>query len=224
MRYYIFILLIFASLVGCNQEINQKEAIDQKQSTAKPDTDESKDKTSPSRKDAIEYLPNPQLTDDRKLVQVGDFVADEKGEAELKAYRALEDKVMIGPIELTIKEAKVINYRPSYSLVDFFHSYSHDEKFDFVKVFVEIENTSDQFLNFAPIALVDTDLGEQRTWEEDIYLEELNGLFEPGEKKAGNLGFIIEKADIKSFSITTSKVLDDKEKELSKEQVIKVEF
>lgn len=223
MRYYILILLIFGSLVGCTQEINQNESSDQKQSE-NPVTNPSEKKSSPSRKEASDYVPNPQVTDDRQLVQVGNTVSDEKGEAELKAYKKLEDRVKVGPVELTIKEVKVIHYRPSYSMVDFFHSYTHDETFDFVKVFVEVENTSGQALNFAPIAQIVTDLGEQRTWEEEIYLEELNGQFEPGEKKAGNLGFIIEKPDIRTFSITTSKVFDHNKKELNKEKVIKVEF
>lgn len=223
MRLFFIFLLIFGSLTGCTQGLDQKSSPDLKQS-ANTLTNQSEEKGSPSRKESSEYVPNPQVTDDRQLVVAGHTVSDEKGEAELIAYKKLGDKVKVGPMELTIKEAKVIHYRPSYSMVDFFHSYTHEEKFDFVKVFVEVENTSGQALNFAPIAHIDTDLGEQRTWEEEIYLEELNGPFEPGEKKAGNLGFIIEKSDIKAFSITTSKVFDNNKKELYKEKEIKVEF
>lgn len=223
MRNFFIVLLIFTSLTGCTQEKDQKETSDQKQS-ANTLTNQSEEKSPPSRKEASEYVPNPQVTDDRQLVVVGNTVSDEKGDAELIAYKKLGDKVKVGPLELTIKEAKVIHYRPSYSMVDFYHSYTHEEKFDFVKVFVEVENTSDQSLNFAPIAQIDTDLGEQRTWEEEIYLEELNGPFEPGEKKVGNLGFIIEKSDIKTFNITTSKVIDNNKKELNKEKVITVKF
>jgi hypothetical protein len=184
----------------------------------------SEENSTPPRKNAGEYVSNPQVTDDRSLVNVGESFSDEKGEAELKAIKKVDEEIEVGPIRLIVKEVKVLSYRPDYSLIDFFHSYTHEEVFHFVKIFVEIENQSNETLNFAPAALLETDKGEKKTWEDDIYLEELNGKIEPGEKKAGNLGFIIEKSDIKSISIITSKVFDENEKELNNEKVIKVSF
>jgi hypothetical protein len=221
MRYLIVILILLGLLVGCNQE---NESPDGHGNPAASDKMQSEENSTPPRKNAGEYVSNPQVTDDRSLVNVGEVFSDEKGEAELKAFKKVDEEIEIGPITMMVKEIKVLNYRPDYSLIDFFHTYTHDEVFDFVKVFVEIENKSNETLNFAPAALLETDKGEKKTWEDDIYLEELNGKIGPGEKKAGNLGFIIEKSDLKSIFITTSKVFDENEKELSNEKVIEVSF
>lgn len=221
MRYLIVILILLGSLVGCDQE---NESPDGHENAAANDKLQSGEKSTPPPKNAGGYVSNPQVTDDRSLMNVGEAFSDEKGEAELKAYKKVDEEIEIGPITMMVKEVKVLNYRPDYSLIDFFHTYTHDEVFDFVKVFVEIENKSNDTLNFAPTALLETDKGEKKTWEDDIYLEELNGKIGPGGKKAGNLGFIIEKSDLKSISITTSKVFDENEKELSNEKVIEVSF
>ncbi|MBD5070346.1 hypothetical protein GUF45_01500, partial [Xanthomonas citri pv. citri] len=81
--------------------------------------------------------------------------------------------------------------RPDYSMIDYFHELTHDEEFDFVKVFVDIKNTSTKKVNVAPIALMKTNTGETFDWNKDIYLEELNGELEGGAEKSGNLGFIV---------------------------------
>jgi hypothetical protein len=171
-----------------------------------------------------QYAPNPQVPDDRSLKKLGQTHLDEKGELTLKSINQLNKTYSVGPIELTIIEAKVMHLRPDYSLIDYFHTLTHDEEFDFVKVFVEINNTSDEKLNFGPIAIVETNAGEQITWENDIYLEDLNGEIEANGKKAGNLGFIIEKSDIESIQLTTSGVFDKNEKEISKAETIKIDF
>jgi hypothetical protein len=221
MRYLIVILILLGSLVGCNQE---NDSPDRHENASANNKMQSEENSTPPRKNIGEYVSNPQVTDDRSLVNVGGTFSDEKGEAELKAVKKVDEEIEVGPITLMVKEVKVLSYRPDYSLIDFFHSYTHDEVFDFVKVFVEIENESNEPLNFAPAALLETDKGEKKTWEDDIYLEELNGKIGPGEKKAGNLGFIIEKSDLKFITITTSKVFDENEKELSGEKVIEVSF
>jgi hypothetical protein len=221
MRYLIVILILLGSLVGCNQENESSDGHENGSANGKLQSEENS--TLP-RKNAGEYVSNPQVTDDRSLVNVGEAFSDEKGEAELKAFKKADEEIEVGPITLMVKEVKVLSYRPDYSLIDFFHSYTHDDVFDFVKVFVEIENKSNEPLNFAPAALLETDKGEKKTWEDDIYLEELNGKIRPGEKKAGNLGFIIEKSDLKFITITTSKVFDENEKELNSEKVIEVSF
>jgi hypothetical protein len=221
MRYLIVILILLGSLVGCNKENESPNGTEN--ATANDNMPSEENSTTP-RKNAGEYVSNPQVTDDRSLVNVGEAFSDEKGEAELKAFKKVDEEIEVGPITLTVKEVKVLNYRPDYSLIDFFHTYTHDEVFNFVKVFVEIENKSNKTLNFAPAALLETDKGEKKTWEDDIYLEELYGKIGPGQKKAGNVGFIIEKSDLKTISITTSKVFDENEKELSSEKVIDVSF
>lgn len=66
--------------------------------------------------------------------------------------------------------------------------------------------------------------GEKKTWEDDIYLEELNGSILPGEKKAGNIGFIVENPGITSIKMITSKVLNQNEQELYKEVIIYLEL
>jgi hypothetical protein len=171
-----------------------------------------------------EYAPNPQVPDDRSLKKFGQTHLDEKGELTLKSLNELNKTYTIGPIELTITEAKVMHLRPDYSLIDYFHTLTHDEEFDFVKVFVEVNNTSEEKLNFAPIAILETSEGEQITWENDIYLEDLNGEIEGNGKKAGNLGFIIENSDIGFIQLTTSGLFDKNEKEISKAETIKINF
>jgi hypothetical protein len=195
-----------------------------------------------------EYQPNPQVTDDRTLQKVGQTYADGKGEAALKAIKNVTKTYKVGPIELTVKEMKWIHLRPDYSMIDYFHVLTHDEEFDFVKVFVEIKNTSNEKVNFGPIALLKTNTGETFDWEKDIYLEELNGEIEGNSTKYGNLGFIVnasdshahkdkkseeeghkddhsnEAKDINWIEITTSDVFDKERKKISDSQKIKIEF
>lgn len=187
--------------------------------------------TEPVKKENIptdylsEYNSNPQVTDDRTLIEVDQSVSDEKGQATLKAINYVDTKHEIGPVHLRIKDLKLIHLKPDYSLIDYFHVLTHDEEFDFVKMFVEIENTSPENVNFAPIALVETNTGEKFDWEKDIYLEELNGELKGKASKKGNLGFIVEKSDdLKWIEITTSDVFDQDGKLIHASQKIKIEF
>ncbi|MEW8986213.1 MAG: hypothetical protein AB2401_04280, partial [Bacillus sp. (in: firmicutes)] len=50
------------------------------------------------------------------------------------------------------------------------------------------------------------------TWENDIYLDGLHGVYAPGEKKQGNVGFILENSNIQSVKVLTSDVYDANEK------------
>jgi hypothetical protein len=170
------------------------------------------------------HVQNPQVVDDRALQEVGQSMRDSKGEAELKNINMEAQTIEIGPIKLTLREAKGFHFKPDYSLIDFYHSYTHDAEFDAVKLFVEIENASDTPLHFAPVALIGTDADETKTWKDDIYLEELNGEIGAGETKKGNIGFIIEKSDISSFVVTTSDVFDKEEKKLADAKQLQVEF
>lgn len=171
-----------------------------------------------------DYVQNPQVTADKSLSEIGQSVRDDKGEVVLNAANLESSTHQIGGIELTVREAKLFHYKPSYGLIDFYHSYTHDTEFPVVKLFVEIENTTDQPLNFAPIALIKANTGETKLWEDDIYLEELNGEIAPGETKKGNIGFIVENAGIDAMSITTSDLFDENEKKIQDAEKIDITF
>ncbi|MGF7536164.1 membrane lipoprotein lipid attachment site-containing protein [Bacillus mexicanus] len=187
-----------------------------------------------SQKDSLdEYQPNSQVTDDRSLLKVGQMFSNDKGKAVLKDIKQVNQTYKIGDVELTVKEMKLIHLRPDYSMIDYFHVLTHDEEFDFVKVFVDIKNTSSKKVHAAPIALMKTNTGETFDWNKDIYLEELNGELESGAEKSGNLGFILDassddadkkKAEIKWVEITTSDVFDHNDKKISDAQKIKIKF
>jgi hypothetical protein len=206
------VLITFLTLLisGCSSNLNESAAPSEKEKQA----DYLKD-----------YAPNPMVTDDRSLIEVGQEVLDEKGEATLKAINQVNESYEIGPIKFSVKDMKVVHLKPDYSLVDYFHVLTHDEEFDFVKVFVEIKNTSSEKVNFAPIALIETSSGEKFDWEKDIYLEDLNGEIEGDTTKKGNLGFILDvHEDLEWIEITTSDVFDKDENKISDSQKIKIEF
>jgi hypothetical protein len=255
MNQFLSIGLLILLLAGCSagaapENDGEKTSGDKAQS--ENITSEKNDElTLQTEQDLFEqYQPNPQVTDDRSLQKVGDIYVDGKGEATLKAYKDVNQTYTVGPIELTVKEMKWIHLRPDYSMIDYFHVLTHDEEFDFVKVFVEIKNTSAKNVNFAPIAFIKTNTGETLDWEKDIYLEELNGELKGNQTKFGNLGFIVNASDshqdeqnddqqkeshdekhqsakeesIKWIEITTSDVFDQEQKKISESQKIKIKF
>ncbi len=172
-----------------------------------------------------DYSSNPQVTDDRTLLKIGQSVSDEKGEATLKAINQVNKTYEEGPIKLTVKDMKIIHLRPDYSLIDYFHVLTQQEEFDFVKVFIEIENTYSEKMNFAPIALIETSTGEKLDWEKDIYLEDLNGEIEGNEMKKGNLGFILKSTEeLEWIEITTSDVFNKDEEKIIDSKKIKINF
>lgn len=170
------------------------------------------------------YVQNPQVTADKNLLKAGQSIRDDKGEIVLNAANMESGTHRIGGIEMALKEAKLFHYKPSYGLIDFYHSYTHDTDFHVVKFFVEIKNTTEKPLNFAPVALLETNAGETKLWEDDIYLEELNGEIAPGETKKGSIGFIVENPDIDAVSITTSDLFDENEKKIQAAQKIDIAF
>ncbi|MCY8859144.1 hypothetical protein [Bacillus atrophaeus] len=240
MRQTLSILFLTMMLAGCSSNAgsenneknteNNEKTVEAKQQKASGQTDNKMN----------EYQPNSQVTDDRSLQKVNQTFADDKGEATLKEMKNVNKTYEVGPIELTVREMKLIHLRPDYSMIDYFHVLTHDEEFDFVKVFVEIKNKSSEKVNFAPIALLKTNTGETFDWKKDIYLEELNGEMEGGATKSGNLGFILNAAgghvhnrqaedhqktkDIKWIEMTTSDVFDKTHKKISDSQKIKIEF
>ncbi|QCR30514.1 hypothetical protein [Priestia megaterium] len=250
MKKTLSILFLIMLLVGCssnpspeNTETNaaNKNQTENNDDEKNDETKQEKDQEQTESK-IDEYQPNSQVTDDRSLQKVGQTYADEKGEATLKAIKPINKTYKIGEIELTVKEMKLIHLRPDYSMIDYFHVLTHDEEFDFVKVFVEIKNKSSEKVSFAPIALLKTNTGETFDWQKDIYLEELNGEIEGNATKFGSLGFIVnatgghahkegnsdadhkEAKDIKWIEITTSDVFDKNEKKISEAKKFKIEF
>ncbi|WP_449540484.1 hypothetical protein [Ferdinandcohnia sp. Marseille-Q9671] len=205
----VLLLLFTLILVGCTNQVS----INTSKSVAN-ETDYLND-----------YAANPQVPDDRTLLEAGQSILDEKGEITLKRIKQVNETYEIGPIKITIRDMKLIHLRPDYSLIDYFHVLTHKEEFDFVKVFVEIENTSSEEVNFAPVALLNSNTGETFDWEKDIYLEDLNGVIEGNSSKKGNLGFILKSSDnLESIEITTSDVFDQDEKKITNAQKVTLEF
>ncbi|WP_114571841.1 DUF4352 domain-containing protein [Exiguobacterium flavidum] len=166
------------------------------------------------------YVPNPQVTDDRKLLTPGQSVADRKGELTLKKINQTERKITVGPVELTVHDEKVFHARPDYGMIDFFHGFTHDESFDVWKTRVTVRNTGDEPVRFNPVAHVF--LGkEEKTLEDDIYLEGLGKELAPHEKRTGNIGFIVEQ-EPKTVEWWTSDAVDGYKKSIEKGKQIPV--
>jgi hypothetical protein len=207
-------------LAGCSS--NKETSVNTDQNAEKIETSTQKVNVMPVSTDT--YIPNPQVIDDTSLLATGDFYRDRKGEATLKALDGETKNIQVDSIKLTVKDAKIIDYRPAYSLIDFYHTYTHDEQFTFIKFFVEMENQANEQKKFSPIAFVQTNTGEMITWEKDIYLEELNGVLNPGERKSGNIGFIVEKSAINTIQLSTSDVYNEQERLLDKAKTLDFHF
>ncbi|WP_102272892.1 hypothetical protein [Cytobacillus massiliigabonensis] len=212
MKQVIYLCLLLITLTGCSFN-NEKSA------AAKTGSNH----TIPSYYD--DYILNPQVSDDRLLQEIGQFSRDNRGELTVKAAELDSHTYKIGSsIELTVREAKILHFKPDYSLIDFYHSYTHDQEFDFIKLFIEIKNTSNEPLKFAPIAILNTSSGEKKIYEDDIYLEELNGEIAANGTKKGNFGFIIEKSNADSIEIVTSDVFNVQDKKLNNGEKFKINF
>jgi hypothetical protein len=219
MKRYLFFLILLLVLSGCSSLNNAED----KSTRDQVKTIDQTEKNFNVQEDV--YVPNPQITDDINLVTVGETVSDDKGELTLKSYKLLNKTVNIGGVEMVIKDAKLLHFVPDYSMIDFFHAYTHEEEFDFIKVGIEVKNSSDKDIKFTPVAFVKTNKGELKTWEEDIFLEELTGEIQRNDVKKGNMGFILENTnDIKSIEILTSDVLDGVGKNVEKAKTIELEI
>ncbi|MEQ2467896.1 MULTISPECIES: DUF4352 domain-containing protein [Bacillaceae] len=216
MKRFFMYSFAFLLLAGCNS--NKETEVNTIQEVEKIETSMQNVHVIPVSTDA--YIQNPQVIDDTSLIAVGDFYRDRKGEATLKALDEEPKSIQIDSIKLTVKDAKIIDYRPAYSLIDFYHTYTHDEQFIFVKFFVEIVNQSNKQKKFSPIAFIQTNTDEMITWEKDIYLEDLNGVLNPGERKKGNIGFIIENSSINEIQLSTSDVYNEQEKLIDKAKTL----
>ncbi len=238
---YLFLFLpavIICFLSACSAAAGSNENKEKKEKKEAPLVEgESVEATEEATK-AVSYRSNPQVTDDKMLTKKGQKHRDAKGEATLKQINEINKTYMIGPVKLTVKEAKIIHLTPDYSMIDYFHVLTHKKEFNFVKVWVEIENTSEQPVHFAPIALFETSTGEKFDWQKDIYLEGLNGKLEARAVKKGNLGFILnagshdeehsEESQTEELpdwvKLITSDVFDKEEKLIEKSKEIRIEL
>jgi hypothetical protein len=151
---------------------------------------------------------NPQVTDDRLLLQPGGTVLDERGEAELLKIGNRDKRTTAGPAQVTVREAKLFHYYPDSSFIDFYHLYTQETDFPVAKLFVEVTNTGNVPIHFEPVAVLETDTGESKLWKDDIYLENLDGNIGPGETKKGSVGFILEDEAADRLTIRTGEVFD----------------
>ncbi|PLT27532.1 DUF4352 domain-containing protein [Peribacillus deserti] len=228
MKKFIPLLLISALLSACSsdQTSEPSSAKAKEQQEQKAEQAPSKEKNRAKSLSDI-YVPNPQVSDDTKLLKVGQTLEDEKGTVTLKGINSLNKTLNIGSVEMKIKHVKLIHNKPTYSLMDYFHPYTENyEDFHFVKVEVELVNKTDQTLHFGPVAHIKTSNGEEKAFEDDFYIEYLGGEIEPKGSKQGALGFIVEKSapSIKWIDITTSDVLDEKQKTINKAKNIRIDL
>lgn len=173
------------------------------------------------------YVPNPQVSDDTNLLKVGQKLKDEKGEITLLGIASLNKTFTIGSIELKIKNVKLIQNSPTYSLMDYFHYYTERyEKFQFVKVEVELVNKASEKVNFGPVSQLQTSNNEVKAFHDDFYIEYLGGEIGPNASKQGALGFIVENIAPSPdwFEIKTSDVLDSNKQVVGKAQKIKIQL
>lgn len=163
---------------------------------------------------ADDYTENPQITSDLDLVEKEDVKSSAKGTIQLIEANFEQQKTTVEPMKLTIFDTKILQVEPDISMLDYFHVLTTKEEFNIVKAFISIKNTSDQIVYFNPSALVKTDTGEEWTWQEDVYLDELEGAYEPGQTKRGNIGFILTKKKTPTrFILQTTDVFNtEKEK------------
>jgi len=192
-------------LTGCSWELAETERaqnVNRAEAAALP---------APEWKEAPPYYEghpvNPQVTDDRLLRQPGGTVLDERGEAELlKAGNG--KRITAGPVDLAVREAKLFRYYPDEELIGFYQMFTDEMGFPVAKLFVEVTNTGNHPIRFEPAAVLETDDGEKKLREDDIYLEGLGGEIRPGETRKGNVGFILEDGNAERLTVRTSDVMD----------------
>lgn len=227
---YVLVTLLSVSLFlgGCaanNDGQNAGSQNDASTNTAEANTNQNADSSKKESDNSI--MDSPQAPDDSSLTEVGKTVEDQDGMITLKAISEYDDTISIGDVELTISDVKVMDYTPSPDLVDFFHGYSDNEtQFNYVKLRVNVKNTSDQTVNFAPVSLLETG-NEKKGFEDDFYLENLYGDIAPGEAKAGQLGFVLNDTEIEkleSITVNTSDVFNENKESLTEAKSITIPF
>lgn len=219
MKQAIITILFVLLLTGCTANSSLQPEKADSQANVKTE------KMSEEEHDA--YYNNPQVTNDSTLHKAGQSVTDVKGELTLKALNQPNKSYKIGDIEYTVREVKLLHYRPDYSLIDYFHPLTEDEEFDFIKISVNIQNHAKEKRSFAPIALFETSSGEKKDWEQDMYLENLNGEIEGNSIKRGSLGFIVDGAksnEIQWIKLLTSDVFNEKQEKIEEAKEIRIDL
>lgn len=212
MRPWIALILSAALLAGCTTNSSTKHAETQAEATTK----------------IISFKDSPQAPDDTELTIKDSQFQDEDGSITLKQFAQVHEKKKTGDISMTIADVKVMQYKPSPDLIDFFHGFTHEEtEFPYVRVNVIVKNNSDKPMHIAPVSEITTNQGENVTWEDDFYLEKLNGELKPGEEKVGSLGFILDETDLdalESLTISSSEVLNGDKDKVSEPLLFDVRF
>ncbi|XJZ25691.1 DUF4352 domain-containing protein [Bacillota bacterium Lsc_1132] len=228
MKIFIPFVMILSLLAGCNSaKPFDSEKVKAKETETKKDEGGSVKQKNKAKSLTDVYVPNPQVPNDTSLLQVGKSVKDDKGEMNLLGLAALNKTYSIGPIEMKIKNVKLLQLLPTYSLMDYFHYYTENyEDINYVKVEVELINKSAETVQFGSVAHLQTSNGEKKDFKDDFYIEYLGGEIEANGSKQGSLGFIIEKKAPKLnwIEITTSDVLDKNNKKMEDGKKIKVDF
>jgi hypothetical protein len=213
--------LTAALITGCSTDNTDKNK-------EKTNQEEPEQKNTDKNSDTMTFTDSPQAPDDTQLTEVNKSVEDADGIVTLKKYKKLDEEQKADLISLTLSEVKVLQYKPSVDLIDFFHSYTHEQKeFPYVRVNVRIKNNGNKPVHFAPVSEIKTEQGKKVTWKEDFYLEKLNGEIKPGEVKIGSLGFILEDTEpenIKTITIKSSEVINNEKKKISDPLSFEVHF
>lgn len=225
MKYVLIILLSTSIFLGGCAANNEGQKNEPSTNTAEANTNQNVDSSKNKSDNSI--MDSPQAPDDRSLTEVGKTYEDQDGMITLKAISEYDETTSIGDVELTISDVKVMDYSPSPDLVDFFHGYSDNEtQFNYVKLHVNVKNTSDQTVNFAPVSLLETG-DEKKGFADDFYLENLYGDFAPGEERVGQLGFVLNKTDVEkleSITVNTSDVFNENKESLTEAKSIPIPF
>lgn len=238
MKKFGWLVLLVILTTGCTSESDTNQAAEEKETNtevADEKTEAAEDKTEApkeKKKTTAEtsedtFIESPQAPDDSELTDIGATHSDQDGKIKLLAYAPEEQQVNVGPMTVTIHEAKFMHYKPSPDMIDFFHGFTHDESsFNYVKLRVTVENTSEERLNFAPVSHLETNTGEKKGFKDDFYLEELHGNYAAGEIRKGQLGFILEKGDkdsLEEITVNTSDVFQN-EKSVEKGKAYTISF
>lgn len=226
---YVIGLFLAASLVLAGCANGAKQGSDNEKTAEQSETTEEDKQQNDAKKNdeqSTQAKDNPQAPNTSSLTKVGDYHKDEDGSATLKALTNYNETTQVGDVELTISDVKVLNYSPSMDLIDFFHPYSDDEKnFNYVKLDVTVKNTSDEPVDFAPVSVLETNLGEKKGFEEDFYLEELYGVYEGNEERSGQMGYVLNETeldDLTSITVKTSDVFNEDKEAQAKAKTIEI--
>ncbi|MBM7552157.1 DUF4352 domain-containing protein [Thalassobacillus pellis] len=220
MKHILLLVTALVLLTACsnNEKANgstEETKDDSEQTEETKETKETEEQTATEKDEPDTFIESPQAPDDSELTEIGQTHRDKDGKIELLAYAPEDKTLQAGKMEVTIKGAKVLNYRPSPDLIDFFHGYTnHEKNFNYLKVRVIVKNTSEEKVNFAPVSHIETNTGEKKSFKDDFYIENLHGDYQPGEVRKGQLGFILKETkpeELNKVTIYTSDVFQDKE-------------